>query len=57
MAVGSEGTQSNDDSNDLGSSFYLTLFITQMTNAVGKAIFSIAGELRVPVGFMCMKVL
>ncbi|KAG7978733.1 hypothetical protein I3843_05G096500 [Carya illinoinensis] len=28
----------------------------QMTNEVGKAIFSRAGELGVPVGFMCMKV-
>lgn len=27
-----------------------------MTNDVGKAIFSKAGELGVPVGFMCMKV-
>ncbi|XP_062156507.1 uncharacterized protein LOC133864229 isoform X2 [Alnus glutinosa] len=27
----------------------------QMTNEVGKAIFSRAGELGVPVGFMCMK--
>lgn len=29
----------------------------QMTNEVGKAMFSKAGELGVPVGFMCMKVL
>lgn len=29
----------------------------QMTNDVGKAMFSRAGELGVPVGFMCMKVL
>lgn len=50
-------------SSDLGSSFYFTLlliingfFTTQMTNAVGKAMFSKAGELGVPVGFMCMKV-
>lgn len=28
-----------------------------MTNEVGKAMFSKAGELGVPVGFMCMKVL
>lgn len=28
-----------------------------MTNEVGKAIFAKAGELGVPVGFMCMKVL
>jgi hypothetical protein len=28
-----------------------------MTNEVGKAIFSRAGELGVPVGFLCMKVL
>ena len=27
-----------------------------MTNDIGKAIFSKAGELGVPVGFMCMKV-
>ncbi|OAP11480.1 hypothetical protein AXX17_AT2G32010 [Arabidopsis thaliana] len=27
----------------------------KMTNAVGKALFSKAGELCVPVGFMCMK--
>ncbi|XP_010509615.1 PREDICTED: uncharacterized protein LOC104786009 [Camelina sativa] len=27
----------------------------KMTNAVGKALFSKAGELGVPVGFMCMK--
>ncbi|KAI4336547.1 hypothetical protein L6164_015062 [Bauhinia variegata] len=27
----------------------------KMTNEVGKAIFSRAGELKVPVGFMCMK--
>lgn len=27
-----------------------------MTNEVGKAMFSKAGELGVPVGFMCMKV-
>lgn len=27
-----------------------------MTNEVGKALFSRAGELGVPVGFMCMKV-
>jgi len=29
----------------------------QMTNEIGKAMFSKAGELGVPVGFMCMKVL
>lgn len=29
----------------------------QMTNEVGKAMFSKAGELGVPVGIMCMKVL
>lgn len=46
----------------LGSSSYRTLFnyqwflTTQMTNDVGKAMFSKAGELGVPVGFMCMKV-
>lgn len=28
-----------------------------MTNEVGKAMFSRAGELGVPVGFLCMKVL
>lgn len=28
-----------------------------MTNEIGKAMFSKAGELGVPVGFMCMKVL
>lgn len=28
-----------------------------MTNEIGKALFSNAGELGVPVGFMCMKVL
>lgn len=28
-----------------------------MTNNVGKALFSKAGELGVPVGFMCFKVL
>lgn len=28
----------------------------QMTNDIGKALFSRAGELGVPVGFMCMKV-
>ena len=28
-----------------------------MTNEVGKALFSKAGELGIPVGFMCMKVL
>lgn len=28
-----------------------------MTNDIGKAMFSKAGELGVPVGFMCMKVL
>lgn len=28
----------------------------QMTNEIGKAIFRRAGELNVPVGFMCMKV-
>ena len=28
-----------------------------MTNEVGKAMFSRAGALGVPVGFMCMKVL
>jgi len=28
----------------------------QMTNDIGKALFSKAGELGVPVGFMCMKV-
>lgn len=28
-----------------------------MTNEIGKALFSKAGELGVPVGFMCMKVL
>lgn len=27
-----------------------------MTNEVGKALFSKAGELGIPVGFMCMKV-
>lgn len=27
-----------------------------MTNEVGRAMFSKAGELGVPVGFMCMKV-
>lgn len=27
-----------------------------MTNKIGKALFSKAGELGVPVGFMCMKV-
>lgn len=27
-----------------------------MTNEIGKAMFSKAGELGVPVGFMCMKV-
>ncbi|KAJ0537502.1 putative 2-amino-3-carboxymuconate-6-semialdehyde decarboxylase [Helianthus annuus] len=27
----------------------------QMTNEIGKAMFSKAGELGVPVGFMCMK--
>ena len=26
-----------------------------MTNDIGKAIFSRAGELKIPVGFMCMK--
>jgi hypothetical protein len=36
--------------------FHVLLFL-QMTNEVGKAIFSRAGELGVPVGFMCMKVL
>lgn len=29
----------------------------QMTNEIGKALFSKAGELGVPVGIMCMKVL
>lgn len=29
----------------------------QMTNQVGKAMFAKAGELGVPVGFMCFKVL
>lgn len=28
-----------------------------MTNEIGKTLFSKAGELGVPVGFMCMKVL
>lgn len=28
-----------------------------MTNEVGKAMFAKAGDLGVPVGFMCMKVL
>lgn len=28
-----------------------------MTNDIGKAMYSKAGELGVPVGFMCMKVL
>lgn len=28
-----------------------------MTNDIGKAMFSKAGELGAPVGFMCMKVL
>jgi len=28
----------------------------QMTNDVGKAMFAKAGELGVPVGFMCFKV-
>lgn len=28
----------------------------QMTNRVGKAMFEKAGELGVPVGFMCFKV-
>lgn len=28
-----------------------------MTNEIGKALFSKAGECGVPVGFMCMKVL
>lgn len=28
-----------------------------MTNEVGKTMFAKAGELGVPVGFMCMKVL
>jgi hypothetical protein len=28
-----------------------------MTNEVGKAMFAKAGELGVPVGFMCFKVL
>lgn len=32
------------------------LMSMQMTNEIGKAIFSKAGELKVPVGFMCMKV-
>uniref|UniRef100_A0A2P2KHS0 Uncharacterized protein n=1 Tax=Rhizophora mucronata TaxID=61149 RepID=A0A2P2KHS0_RHIMU len=27
-----------------------------MTNEVGNALFSMAGKLGVPVGFMCMKV-
>lgn len=27
-----------------------------MTNEVGKALFSTAGKLGIPVGFMCMKV-
>lgn len=36
---------------------YLTCFsLLQMTNEVGKAMFGKAGELGVPVGFMCMKV-
>lgn len=30
--------------------------VLQMTNRVGKALFARAGELGVPVGFMCMKV-
>eukprot|EP00268_Persea_americana_P050760 TRINITY_DN5546_c0_g1_i2.p1 TRINITY_DN5546_c0_g1~~TRINITY_DN5546_c0_g1_i2.p1 ORF type:complete len:224 (+),score=43.47 TRINITY_DN5546_c0_g1_i2:545-1216(+) len=33
----------------------LFIFSMQMTNEVGKAIFSRAGALGVPVGFMCMK--
>lgn len=28
----------------------------QMTNEVGKVLFSMAGKLGIPVGFMCMKV-
>lgn len=37
--------------------FYLHVgWFWQMTNEVGKAMFSKAGELGVPVGFMCMKV-
>ena len=35
--------------------FIYVLFL-QMTNKVGKVIFQRAGELNVPVGFMCMKV-
>ncbi|KAL9257650.1 hypothetical protein AKJ16_DCAP02108 [Drosera capensis] len=35
---------------------YLSPPIEQMTNDSGKAMFSKAGELEVPLGFMCMKV-
>ena len=35
---------------------FLSILFLQMTNKVGKEIFQRAGELNVPVGFMCMKV-
>lgn len=43
--------------NSIAIVIILSCLITQMTNEVGKAMFSRAGELGVPVGFMCMKVL
>ncbi|KAL5123130.1 hypothetical protein HKD37_02G003779 [Glycine soja] len=34
---------------------FISVLFLQMTNKVGKEIFQRAGELNVPVGFMCMK--
>lgn len=59
MASWSTGNNSSQNRLSVYSMKRSTLIMIslQMTNEIGKTLFSRAGELGVPVGFMCMKVL